>query len=136
MHKLLDDLCEIVTDNLEDVKESVKKGGGRLSSGQVDHIDKLTHALKSIKTTLKMAEEDEGSSGRSYRSYGSYGSYDGGSGEGGGSGRRGRDSMGRYTSRDMSGDGDFMSALERAADRAPDERTREDIERMMSSRRR
>lgn len=90
----------------------------------LEEIDTLTHMLKSIETTLAMAESGysggDGYSGR--HSYDSSMSMDGGSYDGGYSGRRGRSARtGRFVSRDggMSGrrgysrdGGDIMQELD------------------------
>ena len=105
------DLCETISRELEDANEKIRKAGG-MSAGDLELVDKLSHALKSIKTTIAMMEsEDEGGySGRYMPRYG-YAYNDGrsyadgtmvnGDSYGGMSnaGRRNakRDSMGRYT---------------------------------------
>lgn len=116
--KTLYELCETISRELEDANEKIRNAGGKVSAGDVDYLDKLTHSLKSIKTTIAMMEsEDEGGysgrympmygmsyerggnrGSRSNRSGGSYeGSYDSGSyARGRGSNAR-RDSMGRYS---------------------------------------
>ena len=71
----LEKLCKIVEKRLDKAVDALEREGGKLSAADADYLDKLTHTMKSIKTTLAM----EG-----------YGSSE----------RRGRDSMGRYTSRD------------------------------------
>ena len=102
------DLCETISRELEDANEKIRKAGG-MSAGDLELVDKLSHALKSIKTTIAMMEsEDEGGySGRYMPRYG-YAYNDGrsyadgtmvrGDSYGGMSnaGRRRRDSMGRY----------------------------------------
>lgn len=104
------DLCETISRELEDANEKIRKAGG-MSAGDLELVDKLSHALKSIKTTIAMMEsEDEGGySGRYMPRYG-YAYNDGrsyadgtmmrGDSYGGMSnaGRRNakRDSMGRY----------------------------------------
>ena len=140
--KTLYELCDIVSKELKDAVEKIRQGGGKLSAGDVDYIDKLAHTVKSIKTTIAMMEaEDEGGysqagtmqypmprsmrsmrggsyEGGSYR--GSYNSYEGngGSYEGDSSyARRGsyrqRDSMGRYSSeRGYSNHGSMDDILE------------------------
>lgn len=132
-------LCEYVSDSIADANEKIRQSGGKLSPGDVDYIDKLTHALKSIKAVEAMMEGEEdgyssypmayegsnrGMSGRSYRG-GSYNSYDG-------SYRRGmsskRDSMGRY-----SREGDYEQSLREAIENAPDEQTRQSLQRMMDN---
>ena len=71
-----------------------------MSVQDVEKIDVLYHALKSAETyyAMKDAEEWEDEDSRSGRGYGRGGdrSY-----------RRGRDSMGRYTSRDMDYSGHY-----------------------------
>lgn len=109
--KTLHDLCETVSRELEEANAKIRKAGGKLSAGDVEYIDKLTHSLKSIKTTIAMmeAEEDDGGySGRYMPYYGGMGRtyadgrMDGGRSYGDGmsyAGRRNarRDSMGRYS---------------------------------------
>jgi len=131
-------LCEYVSDSIADASEKIRQSGGKLNANDVDYIDKLTHALKSIKATMAMMEEDDGyssypmayegsnrgMSGSSYRG-GSYNSYDG-------SYRRGmsskRDSMGRY-----SREADYEESLREAIESAPDEQTRQSLQRMMDN---
>ena len=71
----LEKLCEIVEKQLDKAVKELENDPGKLPMQDAEYLDKLTHTIKSIKTTLAM----EG-----------YGSSE----------RRGRDSMGRYTSRD------------------------------------
>ena len=102
-------ICEKLTEEISEMNKKMDKNGGKMSAGDLEALDNLTHALKSVKTTLAMEEYDDERSG-DYR--GSYerggnrggGSYRGGSYEQGGSYARGRgryakrDSMGRYSS--------------------------------------
>lgn len=93
MHNLdtLYELCDSVMDELDKANDKLQKAGGEMSAGDAEYLDKLTHTLKSIKTTIAMEE-----------AYGDDYSHDGGY-DGGNSyarGRRGnvrRDSMGRYS---------------------------------------
>lgn len=89
MDKWVDDLygiCENVTDELSEAKKKLDKSGGKMTAGDLDYIDKLTHTLKSIKTTLAMEEAGED---------GEYsGNYSGARGRGR---NARRDSMGRYS---------------------------------------
>ena len=105
--KTLYDLCDTISEELEDVNEKIRKAGG-MSAGDLETVDKLSHALKSIKTTIAMMEaEDEGGYSERYMPYygGSYadGNMGGMSRRGGRSYARGRgrnakrDSMGRYS---------------------------------------
>lgn len=80
----LHDLCEKVTDEISEANKKLEKSGGKMTAGDLDYIDKLTHALKSIKTTLAMEEYDDEYSGN----------YSGARGRGR---NARRDSMGRYS---------------------------------------
>lgn len=131
--KDLHETCETLSRELGEANEKIKRAGGKLSAGDLEYIDKLTHALKSVKTTIAMMEaEDEGESGyymphygRSYgdRSYGRDDSY-----------ARRRDAMGRYTSRrgGMSYDDGMVEELRDLMDRAPDESTRREFHKLIS----
>ena len=105
--RTLHELCEVISRELEDVSQKIRSAGGGMSAGDLELVDKLTHALKSIKTTMAMMEsEDEGGYSGNYMMprYG-YAYADGRGNMGGRSNRsyRGnsyaqrRDSMGRYT---------------------------------------
>ena len=78
------------------------QSGGKLSGSDLDYVDKLTHALKSIKTTIAMVEAEDGGSysDGSYRMYPHWNSYNDGMNNGSYARGRGsnarRDSMGRY----------------------------------------
>jgi hypothetical protein len=153
--KELYELCETIKEEIGNANDKIKKAGGKLSAGDVDYIDKLTHTLKSIKAVMAMMEEDgdeysgrmsyarDGRGGRSYRG-GSY-RYDDGmmmtggednsyarDGRGRGSNAR-RDSMGRYSSRmdGYSRHGDVVESLREVMEEAPDDRTRMEIQRLI-----
>ena len=98
-----------------------------MTAGDLDYVDKLSHAIKSIKTTIAMMESEEGESGRYMPRYGYSGDYDRGS-----YGRR-RDIMGRYISGrgGMSYDDGMFADLKELMDRAPDESTRRDFRRLI-----
>ena len=132
------EMQEILSKQLDDAVRKMKGGGEKLSAGDLDYIDKLTHAVKSVKTTIAMCEaEDNGMSfamrsvepGRESFSY--RGSYDGGY-----SGRRGRSSVtGRFVSRagGYSGhDVEYMDLLQDALEKAPDDQTRRQLEQLMN----
>ena len=74
--EMLHELCETVMRDLEKCTEKIRKSGGEISAGDVDYLDKLTHTLKSVKTTVAMMEADDGYSGRYSRD-----SYDDGMSE-------------------------------------------------------
>ena len=100
LHKL----CEALTEELDEYSKKIEKSDG-MSAGDLEAIDKLSHALKSIKTTIAMmeADDDGGYSNRGYMPYYGGRSYENGTGNmgGGNSYARGRnakrDSMGRYS---------------------------------------
>lgn len=119
----LHELCETLSEELADANEKIRAAGGKLSGSDLDYVDKLTHALKSIKTTMAMMESegsyDGNMSGHYYPMYrGSYnrGSY-----------ARGRDSRGRYISRD----GDMAGQLRELMNQATDERTRNELQKVI-----
>lgn len=58
------DTCEMLCRELADANDKVKKAG-KLTSGDLEYIDRLTHAIKSLKTVIAM-EEANGTSGYYY----------------------------------------------------------------------
>ena len=52
--RTLHELCEVISRELEDVNQKIRSAGGSMSAGDLELVDKLTHALKSIKTTMAM----------------------------------------------------------------------------------
>lgn len=115
---------------------------GEMSTGSLDIVDKLAHAIKNIEKILEAYEEEEGS--YAYRG----GSYDNGSydyrGRGRGSyrgsyrdgsyARRRRDSRGRYMS-NYSMEGYSRAAadqLREMMDDMPDEQTRNELQRIVT----
>ena len=95
MKELYDDLhaaCEVMSRELGDMVDKVEQNGGKMSGADLDAIDKLTHGLKSVKTTMAMMDAEGSYDDGMDRSYGDYRrsnrSY-----------ARRRDSMGRYSRR-------------------------------------
>ena len=130
LHDELYKMCDTLTEEIKRANDKLNKTGGTLTGDDVSYIDRLTHALKSIKTTIAMVEaDDEGESGRYMPHYGMYGnSY--GREE---SYRRGRDSMGRYTSRrGYSYDNGMIDELRDLMKSAPDERTKNEFRNFIS----
>lgn len=130
MEKWLDDLydlCETVSHEIGEANEKIRAAGGKLSGADVDYIDKLTHTMKSIKTTIAMAEAEERDGESGYYPYmGGYRSYENGMRVGRSNARR-RDSMGRYSreNRGYSRDdakSDFIDDVRELMRDAPDER--------------
>lgn len=114
--EMLHNLCKALMEELEDYSKKIEKSD-EMKAGDLAAIDTLSHALKSIKTTIAMMEAEDGEGGYSGRYVPRYYpggmSYaDGRSGNRGGSSNRGgnsyeggssyrnqrRDSMGRYSS--------------------------------------
>ena len=127
MYDELKHICEILENELANVNKKLDKSEGVLSGDDISYIDKLTHSLKSVKTTIAMMEaEDGGESGRYMPN--SYGMYGNNGYNNGGSYRRGRDSMGRYTSRrGYSYDDGMIEELRSLMESAPDERTKSEF---------
>lgn len=147
LHKL----CEALMKELEDYSKKIEKSDG-MSAGDLEAVDKLTHALKSVKTTIAMMESDEeggnsfrgGNSNRFMPWYGGL-SYEGGSGGRGGSSNRGGMSSARRGGRgnnptgrnQYSRDGysyaeeEFEMAIQEALNAAPDEHVREKLQRIL-----
>ena len=134
MEKWLDDLydlCETVAKEIGAANKKIEAAGGKLSGADVDYIDKLTHTMKSIKTTIAMAEAEERDGESGYYPYMGYRSYEDGMRDSrrGRSGARRRDAMGRY-SRENRGysradaKADMVDDLRELMEDAPDERTR------------
>ena len=134
----LHELCETISREIAESNEKIRSAGGKLSSGDVDVIDKLTHALKSIKATIAMIE-DEGDGEYSSRAYpdsmgGSFRTMPrymrGGSYARGRNARR--DSMGRYSSNGgYSRAGDLADQLHELMQDAPNEAVKRDIQRLI-----
>ena len=130
MHNIEDlhELCETISREIGDANEKIRQAGGKLSAGDVDFVDKLTHTMKSLKTTIAMMEAEGGESGRY-----SYGMYGNDSYNNGGSYRRSRNSMGRYTSRrGYSYDDGMIEELRSLMENAPDERTKSEFRQFIS----
>lgn len=130
MEKWLDDLhdlCETVSREIGEANEKIRAAGGKLSSADVDYIDKLTHTMKSIKTTIAMAEAEERDGESGYYPYmGGYRSYE--NMRGGGRSNQRRDSRGRYSRRGgysrTDAREDFIEDVRELMHDAPDEHTR------------
>lgn len=142
MHELyndLTDICETLSEELAKTNEKLRKVNGSITAADIDYINKLTHAIKSVKTTKAMMDAEGGGSygmgsdgGSSYE-----GSYDGDGSYARGRGRGAkRDSMGRYSrdtrERGYSRGRDMVGELRELMEDAPDERTKMEFQRMIS----
>lgn len=65
--EMLHKLCDALTEELDEYSKKIEKADG-MSAGDLEAVDKLTHALKSIKTTIAMmeAEGEDGGYSRGY----------------------------------------------------------------------
>lgn len=123
--KELYDLKEMLCKELKEYGEK-----GEMTAGTLDVVDKLAHTVKNLDKIIEVYE-DEGYS--NHYPYYMGGSYDDGMNRNGSyrsrsyAGRRNarRDSMGRYSREGLA---DKMRDL---MDEAPDERTRQEIQRMI-----
>jgi hypothetical protein len=126
----LHELCESVMREVEKTNEKLRMAGGELSAGDMEYLDKLTHTLKSLKTTIAMMEaEDDGYSsdyGYTYAQGGNRGRGRNNRSMRGSYARQRRDSMGRY-----SRDEDFKGMLEDAMEEAPNESIRQQLRNML-----
>ena len=116
------DLKEAVSYEIGEANKRIKNAGGKISTSDLDVIDKLTHSMKSLITACAMLEaEEDGYSGDYY-------ARDDGARRGGRTGYSGT-YMGynRKYSRGV----EWNDRLRQMMDEAPDEQTRMDIKRMM-----
>ena len=133
-HEELKKICDTLNKELERANEKISRAGG-ITGDDLSYIDRLTHAIKSVKTTIAMMEaQDEGESGYYMPMYGrSYGDRSYGMRDGNSYARR-RDSMGRFTSRrgGMSYDDGMVEELRDLMDRAPDEATKREFHKLIT----
>lgn len=133
----LHELCESVMREVEKTNEKLRMAGGELSAGDMEYLDKLTHTLKSLKTTIAMMEAEDDGYSSEYGYSQNYYAQGGNRGRGGNRGgrmrsytgsyaRQRRDSMGRY-----SRDEDFKGMLEDAMEEAPNESIRQQLRSML-----
>lgn len=118
--KDLHEMCETLSRELEEVNQKIRSSGGKMSSGDLEVVDKLTHALKSVKAVMAMEEGEGYSSMYPYMRGGSY-AY-----------AQRRDSRGRYSrnygySR-AEEKAEMVAQLRDMMDNAPDENMRKRID--------
>ena len=129
MHAIYD-LKDLLCKELE---EYGKKGD--LSAGTLDIVDKLAHTIKNLDKIIEVYEEEDYSNG-SYNDGGvSYrgGMYNDGRSYARGRGRNARrDSMGRYSREGYSRNADIVEQLRDLMNEAPDDRSRQEIQKLVS----
>ena len=123
--KDLETLCDLLSEKIAEKTRKIKNGG--MNDGDLDTMEKLTHTLASVKKIMAFMEDD-GYSGNwpmdgSYRNMyrGSYAR---------GRGQR-RDSMGRYSGERGYSRNDLADKMRDLMMEAPDERTRQEMQRMV-----
>lgn len=135
----LHELCDMIMQETSEAKDKIRQAGGKLTGADAEYLDKLTHTLKSLKTTIMIMEDEDGYSsdggdytggsygngGGSYRNYPNGGSYARGRGS-----YAKRDSRGRYSSNGYSRHGDMAEELRRLMNEAPNDQIRMDIQRL------
>ena len=124
--KDLETLCDVLSDKIAEKTRKIKNGG--MSDGDLETVDKLTHSLASVKKIMAFMEDEGEYSGNypmSYRE--SYrGSYRGGSFR-----NQRRDGMGRYSGERGYSRNDLADKMRDLMMDAPDDRTRQEIQRMI-----
>lgn len=131
--KDLHELCETISEAIKEANEKIRTSGGKLVGSDVDYVDKLTHALKSVKATIAMME-DENYSGYYPWAYENGGSMAGGSNRGSYARNRGsyaRGRGGRYSGERGYSRNDLADKMRELMEEAPDDRTRQEMKRMV-----
>lgn len=131
MKNLIDELYEVkeaVGYEIGEANKRIKNAGGKISTADLDVIDKLAHSMKSLVTVCAMleAEEDGGYSGDMMPTYG--GNYSGRGRRNGYGGERRNGYSGRMG---YSRTGDMREQLRQMMEDAPDEQTRMEIRNLM-----
>jgi len=145
--------CEYLERDLAEMNKKIAASGGKLNTDTLKYLEMLTHSIKSVETTISMAEAKMNgySDRRDNRSYDGR-SYDGnfydgmsmdGNSYGGNSYTRGRVSNAKHSNighyspeRGYSRDDakkDMMKQLSDIMQNAPDERTRSELANFMNS---
>lgn len=115
-------------------RELKKYSGEEVTTNSLEIVDKLSHSIKNLDKIIEKYEEDEGNS-YGYNSY--EGSYRNNRSNRGTSYARGRgrnakkDSMGRYSNEGYSRNGDVVSELRELMMEAPNEKVRNEYQRVI-----
>ena len=135
MHKLMEYIC----DELDELERKADKDG-KLSMAEMQYVDMLAHAKKSLLTAEAMEEEgysmdgsyDGNYDGMSNRSYARRGGRNTGRSYAIGRRNARRDAMGRYSGDGYSMDSEEMvEQLRQMMQDAPDDRTRQEFQRFI-----
>ena len=120
--KDLELLCDMISDKIAEKTRKIQSNG--MTDGDLDTIEKLTHSLASVKKIMAFMDDEEysGNYPDSYRM--AYrGSYRGGSYK--------RDRMGRYSGERGYSRNDLADKMRDLMRDAPDDRTRQEMQRMI-----
>ena len=69
MKYIMDELCDLkdaVSYEIGEANKRIKNAGGKISTADLDIIDKLAHSMKSLVTVCAMMEADEGGYSEGY----------------------------------------------------------------------
>lgn len=123
------ELYEIKEMLMDELKEYGKKG--EMTSGTLEVVDKLSHAIKNLCKIIEMCEEEEYSSaGGHYENMGgTRGSY----ARGRRGGRRGANQYGSYNMGGYSRDHEMVAELRELMQDAPNDHVRKEFERFIST---
>ena len=137
MHELYQ-LKEMLMKELEEYGSK-----GEMTTGSLEVVDKLAHAIKNLCKIIEACEEEDYSSEGYAREGGSYrggSSYDGGGNRRSYANRRrsyargsqaNRDAMGRYASEGYSRNEEMVTELRELMQDAPDEKTRMEFQKFL-----
>lgn len=138
----VEEACGYIADKLHECNEKIRKANGDVTESDTVFLDHLLHALKSGQTSMAMLESGYSNEGYSNDGYSNDGHMGGTSGRrydnrypgrsyarGRGSNAK-RDSMGRYSRSD--GQEEFIEQLREVMQDAPDDKTRREMERMIT----
>ena len=123
LYKLKEMLCK-------ELEEYGSKG--EMSTGSLEVVDKLAHTIKNLDKIIENYDEEYSGYYPMYYGENRGGSYRGGSYARGRGRNARRDSMGRYSSEGYSRHGDMVEQLRDLMEEAPDERTRKEIQRLVT----
>ena len=138
LYEDLEELCHAVENDLQKTNEKLRMAGGEMSGSDLEYVDKLTHTLKSIKTTMAMMDaENDGYSHDGKMSEGYSGHYGMGNNRyypgysyARGRGAR-RDSMGRYSRGYSRGNEEMLDQVRDLMEQAPDDQTRREFQKIL-----
>lgn len=132
-------LCDTLSEELEKVNQKLDQTNGELSGDDMGYIEKLTHSLKSVKTTIAMIEAEGEYSQRGSYDDGSYRRSGNNYGRGGSYANNRRDSRGRYMSRNGGYSGgysyhgnDMVEELEQLMQETPNENIKQEFSKLIN----